>query len=108
MGHHVDGGVDQVLGAQLHARLADSKDLRVGGWIVGLGNLVGALGEDGTVLDDHCREWATALGDVLASQVDSALGEIRHRSSWAEILGIPGEQIIRRVVPTAWRSVLWY
>ncbi len=87
MGQHVNGGVDQVLGAQLHARLSDGEDLRMGGRIVCLGHLVGALGEDLATLDDHRREWTTALGDVLAGQVDRPLRKIGHGSSSARRLG---------------------
>jgi hypothetical protein len=43
---------------------------------MGLGDLVGALGQDFAVLGDHRRERPTALGDVLASQVDGPLGEV--------------------------------
>jgi hypothetical protein len=87
VGQSVNGGVDQVLGAQLHARLADGEDLRVGGWIVGLGHLVGAFGEYFAALHDHRREWATARGDVPAGQLDCPLGKVGHGSSGAATKG---------------------
>ena len=80
MGHHVDGRVDQVLGAQLHARLPDGQDFRVGGRIVRLGHLVGALSENLAVFDDHRREGTTVLDDVLAGQVNRSLGKVGHSS----------------------------
>ena len=80
MSERVDGGVDQVLGAELDACLSDGEDLGVGGRIVCLGHLVGALGEDFAVLDDHRREWTTALGHVLAGEVDGPLGKVSHSS----------------------------
>jgi hypothetical protein len=58
----------------------DRQYLGVRGRIVGLGHLVGTLGEDVAVPDDHRRERATAFCDVLAGQVDRALGEVRHTS----------------------------
>jgi hypothetical protein len=80
MGHHVDGAVDQVLGTQLHARLSDGEDFRVGGRVVRLGHLVRTLGENLAIFDDHRCEWTTALGDVLAGQVDRSLGKVGHSS----------------------------
>ena len=80
MGHHVDRGVDQVLGAQLQARLPDGQDFRVCGRIARLGHLVGTLGQNPAVLDDHRRERTTALGDVLTGQVNRSLREVRHTS----------------------------
>jgi hypothetical protein len=40
----------------------------MGGRVVGLGDQVGAFGEDFTALDDDRRERTTALGDVLAAR----------------------------------------
>ena len=84
MGQHVDGGAGQMLGTQLHARLADGQDLGVGGRIMALRNLIGAFGENLAVLDDHRRERPAALDDVLPSQIDGPLREIHHGSSIRE------------------------
>lgn len=78
MGQHINGGTDQVLGAQLRAGCPDGQDLGVCGGVVGLGDLVGALGEDLAVFDDDRRKRAPTFGDVLAGQVDGALGEVGH------------------------------
>jgi hypothetical protein len=53
----------------------------VGGRIVRLGHLVGTLGENLAIFDDHRRERTTALGDVLAGQVNRPLGTVGYRSS---------------------------
>jgi hypothetical protein len=67
MGQHADGGAGQMLGAQLHARLADGQNFGVGGRIMALGNLIGALGQNLSALDDHRRKRPAALDDVLPS-----------------------------------------
>ena len=81
VGEDVDGGADQVLGAQLHAGLADGEDLGVRGGVIGLGDLVGGLCDDLAVLDDHGRERPAAFLDVVAGEVDGALCEVHHGSS---------------------------
>ena len=73
-----------MFGAQLHACLADGEDLRVGGRVMALRNLIGALGQNLAVLDDHRRERPAALGDVLPSQIDGPLREVHHGSSIQE------------------------
>ena len=84
MGQHVDGGAGQMFGAQFHTCRADGEDLRVGGRIMALRNLIGALGQNLAVLDDHRRERPAALDDVLPSQVDGPLREVHHGSSIRE------------------------
>ncbi len=50
----------------------------MGGGVVGLGHLVGALGEHLAVFDDDRREWSAAFGHVLAGEIDGALSEVGH------------------------------
>ena len=73
-----------MFGAQFHACRADGEDLRVGGRIMTLRNLIGALGQNLAVLDDHRRERPAAVDDVLPSQVDGPLREVHHGSSIRE------------------------
>ncbi len=73
-----------MFGAQFHARRADGEDLRVSGRIMALRNLIGALGQNLAVLDDHRSERPAALDDVLPSQIDGPLREVHHGSSIQE------------------------
>ncbi|MDT5222203.1 MAG: hypothetical protein QOF15_4308, partial [Mycobacterium sp.] len=75
---HIDGGADQVLGAQLYARRADREDLGVCGRIIGLRYLIGAFSQNFAVPDDHRREGAPSFGDVPAGEIDGPLGEVGH------------------------------
>ena len=84
MSQHVDGGAGQMFGAQLNACRADGEDLRVGGRVMALRNLIGALGQNFAVLDDHHHEQQATFGDVLPSQVDGPLREVHHGSSIQE------------------------
>jgi hypothetical protein len=76
MGEYIDRRADQVLSAELDARLADGEDLRVGGGIVSLSDSIGALGEDLAILDDHRSEGPASFGNILPSEVNGALCEI--------------------------------
>jgi hypothetical protein len=67
MGQHADGGAGQMLGAQLHARLADGQNFAVGGRIMALGNLIGALGQNLSALTITVANGPPPLDDVLPS-----------------------------------------
>jgi hypothetical protein len=76
MSEHVDRRADQVLGTQGHAGLADREDLGVGGRIVGLRNLIGALGQDLAVFDNDSGERPAAFLHVAPGDVDGSLNEV--------------------------------
>lgn len=65
-----------MFGAEGGAGPADREDFRVGGRVGGLGDQVGAFGENFPVLHDDRRERPAALLDVAAGQIDGVLCEI--------------------------------